>query len=95
MNAGAAVIDRLTGLGIALRHYRHGRQRVPCPWCAKGKGDDALSVKIDGEGACWSCWRCGETGAAREDFGKPLPGRHPAAKLIERLRQKAVRLSET
>ena len=79
MSASAAVIDRLNGLGIRLRHYNHGRQRVACPWCNHGKGDTALSVLIDTTGACWSCWRCGEASAANEDFGKPADlSRHPA-----------------
>jgi putative DNA primase/helicase len=53
--------------GIELRRYQPGNHRAPCPWCRKGKGDTALAVKIDPDGACWHCHRCGEKGGARNE----------------------------
>jgi putative DNA primase/helicase len=56
-----ALVER----GIELRRYQPGNHRAPCPWCAKGKRDDALAVKIDADGATWFCHRCGEKGGNR------------------------------
>jgi putative DNA primase/helicase len=83
----ADVRQELAEHGIELRRYHPGNHRAACPWCAKGKGDTALAVKIDHEGACWHCHRCGEqggTGNGRRDFRagaknpapQPEPERH-------------------
>jgi hypothetical protein len=79
-----ALADR----GIELKRYRPGNHRAPCPCCAKGKRDDALAVKIDHEGACWHCHRCGEQGGTRNGKSntmldsapppRPEPERHEA-----------------
>jgi putative DNA primase/helicase len=58
----ADVRQALAEHGIELRRYQPGNHRAPCPCCRKGKGDTALAVKIDREGACWHCHRCGEKG---------------------------------
>jgi putative DNA primase/helicase len=85
MSASAAVIDRLVSLGINLKRHTYGNHRTACPWCAKGKKDTALAVKIDQDGATWVCHRCGNPGAANEDFDKPLRGTHPAAALLAKV----------
>ncbi len=59
------VVD-LGHLGINLNRYDVGQHRSPCPECRKGARDDALAVKIDGQGAKWTCHRCGWTGSVRE-----------------------------
>jgi putative DNA primase/helicase len=56
--------DLLADRGIVLRHHGPGEHRAPCPWCDRGPRDDALAVRIDEDGACWHCHRCGENGAA-------------------------------
>jgi putative DNA primase/helicase len=58
--------DLLADRGIVLRHHEPGQHRAPCPWCDKGPRDDALAVRIDADGACWHCHRCGEKGALRQ-----------------------------
>ncbi len=64
--------------GIRLRRETPGEHRCPCPECAGAKarrGDDALAVKVEPDGACtWVCHRCSwrgglpPAGAARRHF---------------------------
>jgi putative DNA primase/helicase len=61
----ADVRQALAERGIELRRYQPGNHRARCPWCDKGPRDDALAVKIDHDGACWHCHRCGEKGGTR------------------------------
>src|SRR4051794_30474912 len=65
-------MSALAELGIRLRDERPGERRCPCPECAGTKprrGDDALAVKIEPDGACtWVCHRCDWRG------GRPPPG---------------------
>jgi putative DNA primase/helicase len=68
----ADVRQALAERGIELRRYQAGNHRAPCPWCRKGKGDTALAVKVDAEGACWHCHRCGEKGGSRNGNGSPV-----------------------
>lgn len=71
-------VDRLAEHGILLKSARDGQHRVPCPECDKGKGDDALAVKIDARGACWRCFRCEWRGAVadrRADMPRPAARR--------------------
>jgi putative DNA primase/helicase len=44
--------------GIRLRKYQPGEHRCPCPECGRGPRDDALAVRIDHDGATWTCHRC-------------------------------------
>jgi hypothetical protein len=49
-----------------IRGLRPGQHRLPCPECAKGKRDDALSVLVRDDGsAVWKCFRCSLSGATR------------------------------
>jgi putative DNA primase/helicase len=68
------ILARLADHGIRpLRHPRlpagaPGEHRAPCPECDRPKKDkdDALAVRIDGNGASWCCHRCGWRGGIRE-----------------------------
>jgi putative DNA primase/helicase len=56
--------------GIRLKRYQPGEHRAPCPECDRGPRDDALAVKIEGDGSatCWFCHRCDwRGGIAGED----------------------------
>jgi putative DNA primase/helicase len=44
--------------GIRLRKYQPGEHRCPCPECGRGPRDDVLAVRIDHDGATWTCHRC-------------------------------------
>ena len=49
--------------GIRLRHHKAGEHRGSCPRCNRGPRDDALAVRIEGDGAAtWLCHRCGWKG---------------------------------
>lgn len=52
-----------------------GTHRAPCPTCARGRRDDAVSVTVDGPGRyVWFCHRCesaGTSGSCRA--GEVLP----------------------
>lgn len=63
------LISELVRREICLKRYDAGQHRAPCPECRKSARDDALAVKIDGEGATWTCHRCGWTGSARGRVG--------------------------
>jgi putative DNA primase/helicase len=55
----------LADLGIRLCHPdRVGEHRAPCPQCDRGPRDDALAVRVKGDGGVtWLCHRCGWSGA--------------------------------
>lgn len=55
-------MDTLQRVGITLRSHRIGQHRAPCPKCDRGPRDDALAVRIDDDGAVWTCHRCGWAG---------------------------------
>jgi hypothetical protein len=56
-------MSTLEELGIALRHRKPGEHRAPCPECDRGPRDDALAVRLEGDGsATWICHRCGFKG---------------------------------
>jgi len=45
---------------------RPGTYRRPCPYCRKGKGDDALAITVDRDGGVvWLCHRCEAKGSTR------------------------------
>jgi putative DNA primase/helicase len=59
---------------------RPGDYRLPCPTCARTRGDrrgdDSLSLTInpDGDSGVWHCWRCGDIGnwrGTRRSIGAP------------------------
>jgi Toprim domain len=55
----AALARALEERGIRLKRYQPGEHRAPCPECNRGKRDDALAVRIEGDGsATWICHRC-------------------------------------
>ena len=56
MNADLA--RALEERGIRLKEYQPGEHRCPCPECGRGPRDDALAVRIDHDGATWTCHRC-------------------------------------
>jgi putative DNA primase/helicase len=77
---GADILSRLADHGIRLRHHKPGEDRAPCPECDRGPKDDALAVRIEGDGsATWICHRCdwrGGIGPERsERHAKPAPAR--------------------
>lgn len=49
-------------LGIAVREHGVIEQRVPCPQCNRGPGDDALGVNI--QTGVFNCFRCRWKGRA-------------------------------
>lgn len=54
-----------TAAGPEIPH-QPGRYRRPCPHCARGPRDTALSIQVDPDGsACWYCWRCQWSGGTR------------------------------
>jgi hypothetical protein len=81
---GNHVFETLADAGIVCKADRPGTSRLPCPECAKGKGDGALAVTLKGDGtAVWFCHRCGFKGAVPT---RPMPGqaqaqRKPALRL--------------
>ena len=59
-------MNPMENIGINLRHYYPGTQRVPCPECDRGSRDTALAVTIeDDDCAVWLCHRCGFKGSTR------------------------------
>lgn len=52
-----------------------GTHRAPCPTCARGYRDDAVSVTVDGPGRyVWFCHRCESAGTAGNcRIGETLP----------------------
>lgn len=73
----ADVRQALAEHGIELKRCQPGNHRAPCPWCAKGRRDDALAVKVDQDGACWHCHRCGEQGGTRNGSARPCKSAGP------------------
>jgi hypothetical protein len=67
--AGAVTSDLARAFeerGIFVRRPDQvGEHRAPCPECDRGPRDDALAVRIDGEGATWICHRCEWRGGIR------------------------------
>lgn len=56
--------------GVQLPSSARRQHRLPCPRCAKGRRDTALSVKVDLDGhAVWKCWRCGWVGSTARKRG--------------------------
>jgi putative DNA primase/helicase len=70
-----AIADWLEERGIFLKRYEPGEHRAPCPQCARGKRDTALSVRIDDDGATWICHRCDWRGGVLEATERQ-PQRH-------------------
>jgi putative DNA primase/helicase len=75
---------RLADLGVRLGRETSGEHRAACPACARAKtrrGDTALAVRVDREGAAvWLCHRCGwkgstgaTSGAGARDHPPPAP----------------------
>ncbi len=65
-------MSSLTEPGHRLPHERPGKHRMLCPFCNKGKDDDALEVRVTlRRWAFWKCWRCEEEGRAPLDEGGP------------------------
>jgi hypothetical protein len=57
--------EALLEAGIRLKSQDHGQHRAACPECARSttrRGDIALTVRLDGTGATWLCFRCNWTG---------------------------------
>ena len=66
--------------GIHLKSQDHGQHRAACPECARSttrRGDIALTVRLDGTGATWLCFRCNWTGGlwTCRDCGGASPSR--------------------
>ena len=62
-------IERANELGIYLRHYQIGEQRVICPECSptrKKKNDNCLAVSITSEAILWFCHHCEWQGGAKD-----------------------------
>ena len=65
--------ERLCALGIRPRNIREGENRAPCPRCGRGRGDDALAVRIAAEALLWICHRCGWAGRATTSLRMRAP----------------------
>jgi putative DNA primase/helicase len=66
--------------GIHLKSQDHGQHRAACPECARSttrRGDIALTVRLDGTGVTWLCFRCNWTGGlwTCRDCGGASPSR--------------------
>lgn len=62
------VQELLSQKGIKLKNYGYGQHTSTCPECsesrkAANKRSQCLSIKIDEDGACWTCHHCGWTDA--------------------------------
>ncbi len=84
----ADILAQLAAVGIELRSSRPGEHRIPCPQCAKGRRDDALGVRLEHDGALWSCFRCGwagrVAGEAREHRApREMPRPEPRAAPVQ------------
>jgi twinkle protein len=69
---------RLAEHGIRLKSYAMGEHRAPCPKCSHTRrkaGDPCLGVKIDADGATWTCHHCGWAGATGTGEARPQPQR--------------------
>ena len=61
-----------------------GSHRKPCPYCQKGRGDKALSVKVDSDGAVWNCFRCGWSGRLKRGASHtPVHALSPIAQVTQ------------
>jgi hypothetical protein len=72
--------EALAGAGISLKRRDRGQHRARCPECDRGKrraDDMPLTVRIDGTGATWFCFRCNWTGGlwTCPDCGGASPSR--------------------
>jgi putative DNA primase/helicase len=57
--------EALRQAGINLKSHKDGQHRARCPYCDRGKqrpDDIPLTVRLDGTGATWLCFRCGWKG---------------------------------
>jgi predicted P-loop ATPase len=57
-----------------LRSYAPGNYSTTCPQCSNARKRDhqklkCLSIKIDGDGACWCCHHCGWDGPEKSSGG--------------------------
>jgi putative DNA primase/helicase len=79
----------LTKLGLDPAKLKPGENRLPCPECARGKGDTALSVSLKSNGTVvWFCHRCYLTGANGQyvPAARPLMSHQAAPERIEKSR---------
>ena len=57
--------EALRQAGIDLKSHKDGQHRARCPYCDRGKqrpDDIPLTVRLDGTGATFYCFRCGWKG---------------------------------
>ena len=68
------IAEHLADVGIRLRGYGNGSQKVVCPKCShtrRNKTDPCLSVTISDEGVAYLCHHCGWKGGARDHDERP------------------------
>ena len=62
-------VERANELGIFLRNYDMGEQRIQCPTCSptrKKKNDNCLAVTITYDAILWMCHHCEWQGGAKD-----------------------------
>jgi putative DNA primase/helicase len=72
--------EALRQAGIGLKSHKDGQHRARCPCCDRGKqrpDDIPLTVRLNGTGATFYCFRCGWTGGlwTCRDCGGASPSR--------------------
>ena len=69
------IAEKLSAEGISLNRYTAGNQKIVCPRCSnerRNKREPCLSVKIDTDGATWTCHHCQWSGGVK-DGGQSQP----------------------
>ena len=68
-------IERANDVGIYLRNYDIGEQRVICPSCSptrKKRNDNCLAITITDEAILWFCHHCEWQGGAKDGDNRQL-----------------------
>ncbi len=69
---------RLADHGIRLKSHADGERRTVCPQCSHTRRkatNPCLAVKVDAEGATWSCHHCGWSGGVSARDAEPTSQR--------------------
>ena len=62
-------IERANDVGIYLRNYDIGEQRIICPTCSptrKKRNDNCLAITITDDAILWFCHHCEWQGGAKD-----------------------------
>ena len=68
-------IERANDVGIYLRNYDIGEQRIICPTCSptrKKRNDNCLAITITDDAILWFCHHCEWQGGAKDGDNRQL-----------------------